>query len=971
MKRLLSAVALFLAILLLAPLGALAQPAPTPKRVRVGYFAFNSFHNTDDQGQRSGYGYEYLQEIAKYTDWEYEYVSGTWDQCLEMLEKGEIDLLGSAQKTADREQLFDYPKLESGVSYAILCINSANQELAYEDFEAFDGITVGLLEGNSRNANLDQYCQENGFSVRKVICPDEAALVEALHQGQVDAILTSNLRKGEQERIVARFAPSPFFFITTKGNREVLDGVNRAQSQIKMNNPAFDLQLYEKYYGVEATDRPVFTRAEQEYLAQNPVLQVLYSPAWAPIEYQDKGTGEFRGIGADVLDLVSQYTGIGFEYRPSDGLESAYQLLDQGQADLLCGYENSEALASAHRLNLTVSYLTFPYALVTKPQIADADSQVLAIAQDHLLDYQQVLKKNDQVSLRLYPTVVDCFEALGRGEVAALYANSYAINQMLSDTRYSHFTVSTLPSMTMQRCIAVPKSADPRLYTILNKTLACISSEQLNKMIIDNTAISASPSLVDIFYRNPLPVLGFGSLFFLLVIGVLFYILRLKSVSNRKIFDLLYRDSLTGAWNYNKFQLEAARLLKLSPTQPHVVIYTDIERFKYLNENYGYSQGDLVLKGMVKVLGDEIGQGETFARINADNFIALLRMDSRPALIARLAAINDRLNAIPRTDHKEYFRLTLCSGLYIMEPGDRDLTGAVDGANEARKSAKGSHKSSYAFFDEALNTLLTRQREMEEQMDRALAQGQFVAYYQPKYDLKTEQMSGAEALVRWVHPTRGMIAPFLFVPLFERNGFITEVDFAVFEQVCALLRSWLDRGWPPIMISSNFSRVHLRRPDFCRRLLDITQKYQVPTHLLELELTESAAEENTELLVSLFQELRSMGFSIAMDDFGSGYSSLTLLQKLPVNTLKLDKEFLQQGFVSERVRIIIEGFVHIAEKLHMDIVCEGVETTEQAAFLRDIGCGQAQGYLFAKPMPRQELEQLLPQLPKEPDQPGG
>ena len=334
--------------------------------------------------------------------------------------------------------------------------------------------------------------------------------------------------------------------------------------------------------------------------------------------------------------------------------------------------------------------------------------------------------------------------------------------------------------------------------------------------------------------------------------------------------------------------------------------------------------------------------------------MALLECPGRETLLARLKALDGEVNA--SQEARGAYRVVFVSGIYVLDRADKDVSFLLDCANEARKTLKGSHKSACAFYSDTIRERILQEQDVENVMEQALAEGQFIAYYQPQYDVYTGKVVGAEALVRWQRPGRGLVPPGAFIPILEKNGFVVELDFYIYEQVCKTLQSWKKAGRRLVPISSNFSRVHLGRADFMQRLEAIAARYEVDTRFLEVEITESAAQENPQQLIELSQRLKAQGFRIAMDDFGSGYSSLNLLRKLPVDTLKLDKEFLQEGAESQRQQAVIEGFVSIAHKLGMLVVCEGVETRPQAEFLASIGCHLAQGFLYGRPMPLAELE---------------
>ena len=233
-------------------------------------------------------------------------------------------------------------------------------------------------------------------------------------------------------------------------------------------------------------------------------------------------------------------------------------------------------------------------------------------------------------------------------------------------------------------------------------------------------------------------------------------------------------------------------------------------------------------------------------------------------------------------------------------------------------------------------------------------------YLQPKYDMRTHTIIGAEALSRWHHPKDGILPPSDFIPLFERNGFIIQMDEYIWETACKTIRRWLDEGKKPITISVNVSRVHLHDPELCSKLISLVRKYDLPPHSIELEITESAYVDNPDALYDIMDKLQEAGFLFSMDDFGSGYSSLNALKDIPVDVVKIDLNFLQKARRGLQVgRDILKGVIQMIQGIQLPVIAEGVENKEQADFLLNAGCVHAQGYYYAKPMSVSDFEQLL------------
>ncbi|AOR24937.2 GGDEF domain-containing protein [Clostridium taeniosporum] len=418
------------------------------------------------------------------------------------------------------------------------------------------------------------------------------------------------------------------------------------------------------------------------------------------------------------------------------------------------------------------------------------------------------------------------------------------------------------------------------------------------------------------------------------------------------------KDSLTGVLTLSKFEVIAKNLLTSISNTKFALIYCDINRFKYINETSGHAIGNKVLIYFANFVSSFLDSDELICRASADNFILLLKYDNLKNLKNRFKIFNE--NFIEA--QKNYFnnlKIPIICGVYLIHSNDTDLSLIIDSANIARKTIKGSHKSRYALYDHKLHLKITKEKEIENLMFSSLDNNEFLVYLQPKIDLLTKKIVGAEALVRWMSPNKKLIPPNDFIPLFEKNGFITELDFYVYEEIFKKMNSWINSGKKVIPISLNVSRVHINDIDFIPRLKKLTKKYNVPTNLIELELTESIFFDDIKALLKAITSLKSLGFTCSIDDFGSGYSSLNLLKDLPIDVLKLDKEFFPNSSINFKEKVIISNIVKMAQDLNIVVLSEGIETKEQADFLTEIGCNMAQGFLFDKPMPIDIFEQKL------------
>ncbi|MBE5960448.1 MAG: EAL domain-containing protein [Lachnospiraceae bacterium] len=424
--------------------------------------------------------------------------------------------------------------------------------------------------------------------------------------------------------------------------------------------------------------------------------------------------------------------------------------------------------------------------------------------------------------------------------------------------------------------------------------------------------------------------------------------------STRKANLLSKKDLLTGTYNFNTFLTAVDNVLSNKDGRKRAVFYLDISQFKLLNENYGYQNGDLILTSLAQILMDVSPEPNLVCRITGDKFAALYEYTTTEDLSSIAELILEKGRQI-RSLEGEYFKFFLSIGICFTADYDQAIV-CVDRANIARKNTKTPHKSSYTFFTDAMRHVLLEQKLMEDLMEDALKNKEFLVYYQPKVNIQTMELIGAEALTRWIRNDGQIVSPASFIPFFEENGFITELDYYVLDSVCQYIRQALDRNQKIYPISVNFSRAHFKTDVFPEKLREIVSGYEIPFHLIEIEITESAFVEGKHYLTSVLQKIKSYGFSLSMDDFGSGLSSLNLLSDLPFDVLKIDKDFFHSKTATKREKIVISSIVEMASKLHMDVICEGVETREQSDFLKSIGCYMAQGYLYDKPLPLSEFE---------------
>lgn len=443
-----------------------------------------------------------------------------------------------------------------------------------------------------------------------------------------------------------------------------------------------------------------------------------------------------------------------------------------------------------------------------------------------------------------------------------------------------------------------------------------------------------------------------------LIVGAVSILLLSLVMKYRFFYQNRGQDDVTGGKNKKEFVRVASMLLK--GEGEFVIVYANIDRFKLINGAYGDDEGDLVLRKAHQIIDAELLRwDEVSGRIMADNFGMLMRYHSMKKLEHRLSRINDQLAAIVDEDGQSY-GVKMYFGVYPVEDKEADVSGMLERANLALKKVSHSaqHLVHMGVYDEEERRRLSREKELEMKMQKALRNGEFVPFLQPKYELANETIGGAEALVRWIDPEEGMIYPNEFIPLFEKNGFIVELDLYMFEQVCKLIEKWNQKGYPQIPVSVNMSRGHFSLPGFFDRYREILEKYDIPENSIEIELTESLFYNEMSMLKELINQIHESGMLCSIDDFGSGYSSLNMLKDVKVDALKLDRVFFKEAEDDQRGKSVINSVIHLAQSLNLRTISEGVEIRSQVEYLKEMDCDYIQGYVFAKPMPVREFEKM-------------
>lgn len=431
-------------------------------------------------------------------------------------------------------------------------------------------------------------------------------------------------------------------------------------------------------------------------------------------------------------------------------------------------------------------------------------------------------------------------------------------------------------------------------------------------------------------------------------------------VSQRRYFTHMkmtaFKDFITDGMNRNYFMLETPKIVSHSQSE-YAIASLDIKDFKMINNVYGNSEGNRTLKYIYHVISDCLQDNELIIRDTADIFIVLLHENNTQVIDNRIKHIYSIINRISQHVQDNYMINIRCGVVILKE--DMSIEEAIECANIARKSNMNSQKDWISFYDQKIISRFLKEKDFLSTLDQSLEHNDFEIYLQPKVNLSHNEIIGGEALVRWNHPKYGFLLPNEFIPVFEENNVIQKVDLYVFKKVCELLSKWKHQEQFQLKISVNVSKHNLTNIHFLDEYYQICMDYGVSPNHIELELTETIFMSNVQQMCIYIERMHNYGFSCSLDDFGTGYSSLSLLKDLNVDVLKLDRSFFTGDNNTGKGIQVVEALIGIAGKFHMQTVAEGIDTKQQLAKLKQIGCDVVQGYVFYKPLPVCEFEKLV------------
>ena len=933
------------------------------KVVRVGWYE-SAFNTTDGFGRRSGYAYEYQMKIAAYNGWNYEYVEGSWPELLQMLIRGEIDMMSDVSYTPERAESMLFPSLPMGTEEYYLFVAEDNTEITAADFRTLNGKKVGVNQGSVQEGFYQDWEEIHGVEseIVEVTCGEDESL-KMLEKGELDAYITVDsftagiLNESGKPMPICKIGSSDYFFAVAKGRQDLLADLEIALGRIQEENRHYNHELFEKHFITRGANA-FLTTTEKEWLENHGTIRVGYQDGYLAFCATDPETGKLTGALKDYLEDASsslKNAYFQFETRAYPTAEDAMEALRRGEVDCMFPANLSVGDGEESGLFMTPPLMeTDLFAVVRETDrnlFSDREYVVVAVNRGNP-NYESILKDHfPNWRIVYYPTTAECLQAVSKNVADCVLISSYRYNNLARQCeRLQLTTVET--GKELEYCFAVA-AGNRELYSIMAKVADLVPKAAVSTALSRYVSEDAKTTLGDFVAKYAWVIIAvIGAI--LLVTLVLMQQLVRKGHKDASLIRATETDELTGLYNRDYFLEYAGQMQREHPDKPMDAVVVNIDRFHAVNAMNGREFGDQILRA----LGNEIHEaaldaGGIAGRFEADRFDLFCphrddyeemygRLQSRLDTLAPAAGIRLRMGVMPWRQ-----------GMGAVQMFDR--------ARTACGMVRDSYKEHLIVFDMKMQEREDYEQRLLNDLHRALNNYEFEVYYQPQYDIQCEppKLVSAEALVRWNHPELGMIPPGDFIPLFERGGKVGEVDRYVWAEAARQVAHWRDLYGVTIPVSVNLSRVDVFDPALENALDRLLTYNDLGQGAIKLEVTESAYTGNADQVIRVVEGLRRKGYVVEMDDFGSGYSSLNMLSAMPVDVLKMDRGFIRRIGEEEKDAHLVALILGIARSLKIPVVAEGVETGDQLKLLKELGCPLVQGFYFSKPLPAEEFEEKV------------
>ena len=912
--------------------------------LRVGYLPNTGFIDENWNGHYVGYGYEYMESLSTYGNWNFVYVPyKTWKKLGLALQNNEVDIIPCMP---GNYRMFPNTTRTDHV------VGRFAMGLVINDLNINSNIKIGNLNSNYPVPSLPSIAEMENFSYEMINYDNYYELINAFNNGEVDGYIDAMLYSKRYKNLLAIFDRQSYRLLVRSSDTELLTQLNAAMDNMLLNQPDIRDRLNAKYQNNKSLPL-ILTRQEREYLTEKKKLIALVKANQKPFTYSEDG--QIKGSIVDIVNKIAEDLNVSVEIKETNSIAEVSQLLQNGEADFFADPICDFSWANSFNINLTQPYLEIEYAAV-KRQGSTVENPIVACC-SKLVYTKSYIEPHFPKDRRLYvDTIEDAFYAVSDGRADILFVPRHQANYLIEATDTYNLIPTPESYFKDSICLGVYNYGDPRLWHILNKEINHLDPAFIQNKINKIQSSNVHFSLKWLIYRHPMKVVFAVALIAALIVSAIWYRNKMRRKHLEIIQHMAYTDARYDLPNLVWLESEMPGLLekrRLAGAKDKIfVAVLAIERKVAIVSQYGEELLIKHMQSMATQLNKKIWVLMTAAGIDAGHLICICHEMNAEKISELINETMPDYSYIETKDSKIWLHMK--AGICEYKLSDYSVRQVVERANVACHEPA---KDDVNIFGDKLQEKIILQHKIESHMEKALEDGEFKAWYQPKYDIKTRRIVGAEALVRWQSSDMGFMPPGVFIPLFEKNGFVIPVDYSILEQAFQLQKSRLAAGKEVVPISVNQSRLHMTEEGYLDKIKAIIDKYKIsPTGLIELEVTETVFGDfdqntNQKRAAYIVSKLHEMGFTISVDDFGSGYSSFMMLNYLPMDVMKIDRSLLNASGDSQRMRNILGNVIKLGRTLNMQVICEGIETKEQEELLLELGCHYGQGFLNAKPMP--------------------
>lgn len=941
---------LFFLLIFLSPYFCFSNDTPQKEIIKVGYIEGYSFIFNKDAINKKGYGYDFLKEIEKHSNFVFELCEVSEDVWYNF-DSFDIDLLGGAFYHPDGESYFEYvyPPLTTSEVSLVVRNNSDKKSIYYNDPNSINGKTVATNVQNVGNDILDEYLLLNNISVDYVYGAKDSYL-----QLPADLFVhQDNHYLNYEFSSVLDLASFNCHLVVKKGNTKLREKLEKAVNTV-LSDSKFMAYLKNKYVTLTPSPSNRLLSKDESSALLSKKWKIGFDQDNAPYQYINDN-GEPDGFTVKIMQDILENYGFEAEFIPYNAsnevpLPEKYDILlsHLGQRDDIINYYQP-----------TDVYYEYPIYFVNNTSLlydeVDDETLIRDVAMMQYIGFDEILF-HDTVSNFNIITYYDynkLFDDILSGKVKNALLTQAGIDYIKLHSEKKHHFNFYSTTFTVPLNLFIAKEFSEEYNPIFNVILASLPKTDLEFTFIEETSEGAFRyGIWDFLIENIIYII----LVVVFALGIFFaWRVFILNKTKKTILNILNTDDVTGLASFHYFTNTAESILSCSLPNEYELITLDIDAFKTVNTYFGSEIGT----DTIKLFGQTLSKGfegidALIARISGDQFIILRKTNQiRHIQLVCLHTVLPALEILLG----ENFPLSLSIGTYTIDSPTDSINDIISRANIARLKGKNLHSTTFYDYDATMRKNHEKATMITLSMELALQNHEFITVLQPKIDLNTFKICGAEALVRWKKEDGTVVYPDDFIPLFEANGFIIELDIYMFREACKFIKK-TDATYEMPPVSVNFSAKTLEQREPIGNIIKIAKSYDIKPGQIEIELTESALANSHDIFMSNLKKLKEHGFAVSIDDFGAGTSTLNRLTTFDADIVKLDKVFLDVHD-EKKEYVIVENVISMSKDLNLKVVSEGVETAEQASVLKEMGCDIAQGYYFDKPLSIEDFESRL------------